>query len=169
MNRRERVAYHEAGHAVIGRVLGLVCGAATIVPDYSDMSAGKATVHKNYGVTIDAWDSPGHSRSHRENRIESACRAGILMSMAGKEAAVLCCGPGFDGDEDDQIEMAALAYETGDFDRPGRADRLRAAARHLCIRHREKIGRVALALIEHSTLSPDAIDDLMGRVAPRAV
>jgi hypothetical protein len=27
-------AYHEAGHAVIGRVLALVCGSATIKPDY---------------------------------------------------------------------------------------------------------------------------------------
>jgi hypothetical protein len=34
MNRRKRVAYHEAGHAVIGRVLALPCGSATIVPDY---------------------------------------------------------------------------------------------------------------------------------------
>jgi ATP-dependent Zn protease len=27
-------AYHEAGHAVVGRVLGLTLGEATIVPDY---------------------------------------------------------------------------------------------------------------------------------------
>jgi hypothetical protein len=33
-------AYHEAGHAVIGRVLTLACGHATIKPDYSTATAG---------------------------------------------------------------------------------------------------------------------------------
>jgi hypothetical protein len=28
-----RTAIHEAGHAVIGRVLGMVCGYATIIPN----------------------------------------------------------------------------------------------------------------------------------------
>jgi hypothetical protein len=38
-------AYHEAGHAVIGRVLGMTCGGVTIVPDYEDRAAGHALTH----------------------------------------------------------------------------------------------------------------------------
>jgi hypothetical protein len=33
MGRLRRAAYHEAGHAVIGRVLTLDCGSASIKPD----------------------------------------------------------------------------------------------------------------------------------------
>jgi ATP-dependent Zn protease len=40
------IAYHEAGHAVRGRVLGLDCGSATIAPD--DDAAGHA-------ITADPW------------------------------------------------------------------------------------------------------------------
>lgn len=44
---RDRAAYHEAGHAVIGRVLGLDCGEATIKPNAtgtSDESYGYALI-----------------------------------------------------------------------------------------------------------------------------
>jgi len=30
-------AFHEAGHAVIGRVLGMACGQVTIVPDHDSL------------------------------------------------------------------------------------------------------------------------------------
>jgi hypothetical protein len=33
MPRETYTAHHEAGHAVIGHVLGLVCGSVTVVPD----------------------------------------------------------------------------------------------------------------------------------------
>jgi ATP-dependent Zn protease len=39
-----RTAIHEAGHAVVGRVLGTTCGEATIVPDYDEMTAGAIRV-----------------------------------------------------------------------------------------------------------------------------
>jgi hypothetical protein len=38
MSRKKQIAYHEAAHAVIGRVLTLPCGRATIKPDHD--SAG---------------------------------------------------------------------------------------------------------------------------------
>ena len=40
------IAVHEAGHAVIGRVLGMECGPVTIVPD--DDSLG-------HSITFDPW------------------------------------------------------------------------------------------------------------------
>jgi hypothetical protein len=42
-------AVHEAGHAVIGRVLRPICGDAAVVADPSDGSAGHA-------ITADAWE-----------------------------------------------------------------------------------------------------------------
>ena len=38
--QRKTTAYHEAGHAVTGRVLTLPCGYATIRPDYAKAIAG---------------------------------------------------------------------------------------------------------------------------------
>ena len=38
--QRKTTAYHEAGHAVTGRVLTLPCGYATIRPDYAQAIAG---------------------------------------------------------------------------------------------------------------------------------
>jgi ATP-dependent Zn protease len=37
---RKSTAYHEAGHAVIARVLTLASGPATIKPDYDEGTAG---------------------------------------------------------------------------------------------------------------------------------
>src|ERR1700724_3994931 len=44
---RRKTAYHEAGHAVLGRILTLVCDSATIKPDHD--SAGTSLTH-------DPWD-----------------------------------------------------------------------------------------------------------------
>src|SRR6266446_6649808 len=37
-------AIHEAGHAVIGRVLGLTCDSATIIPNEDEREAGHALI-----------------------------------------------------------------------------------------------------------------------------
>jgi ATP-dependent Zn protease len=52
-------AYHEAGHAVIGRVLGLVCGSVTIVPDAAGFGCATS---KSPLATLDVWDARGRSR-----------------------------------------------------------------------------------------------------------
>ena len=46
------IAYHDAGHAVVGRVLDLVFGDVTIVPNFEDGSAG-------WAITDDVWDTVG--------------------------------------------------------------------------------------------------------------
>jgi hypothetical protein len=35
---------HEAGHAVLGRALGLTCGSATIIPNKDEDEAGHAAI-----------------------------------------------------------------------------------------------------------------------------
>ena len=52
-NDKWSTAIHEVGHAVIGRVLKLSCGAVTALPD--EDSAGHAIIH-NPWVTASVWD-----------------------------------------------------------------------------------------------------------------
>jgi hypothetical protein len=95
-----------------------------------------------------------------------------MALMAGREAAELCCGPDGDfvGDGYDNQQIETLIHLTYDLDleiwpsprvSDFNLDRLRRAARHLCIRHREKIERVAQALVKRGTLSPEVVDSLM--------
>ena len=172
MQRKTYTAHHEAGHAVIGRVLGIECGSVTIVPDA--VGSGCANSKKPL-ATLDEWDARGRSRFNGRD-LRSVYRAYIMELMAGREAAELCCGPGGDfiGDGADIRQIETLIHHTYDRDLagglglPGRdsngdfnLDRLRKATRGLCIRHREKIERVARELLKCDTLSPGAIDALM--------
>ena len=54
-----RTSVHEAGHAVIGRVLTLACGPASIVPD--DNSRGHAITADPY-ETLSQWERRGKVR-----------------------------------------------------------------------------------------------------------
>jgi hypothetical protein len=45
---RTEAAYHEAGHATIGRVLSLVCGEATIKPNLKTGLAGSSVCYGAY-------------------------------------------------------------------------------------------------------------------------
>lgn len=168
MERERYTACHEAGHAVVGRVLGLGCGRVTIVPDATGV--GCATIKSPLAI-LDLWDARGRCRYNGRD-LRSVYRAYIMSLMAGREAAELCCGPGgsFVGDGDDIRQIETLIRRTYDRDRviwlsppvaDFRLDRLRRAARALSIRHRDKIERVARALIERRTLSPEAIERMM--------
>jgi ATP-dependent Zn protease len=44
LNDQLHTATHEAGHAVIARVLTLACGGASIQPDYDDGAAGHSII-----------------------------------------------------------------------------------------------------------------------------
>ena len=53
----EHTAHHEAGHVVIGRVLGLPCGSATIIPD--EDSSGHAITHDPWKALHIWWEEQG--------------------------------------------------------------------------------------------------------------
>jgi hypothetical protein len=179
-------AIHEAGHAVVARVLGLVCGDATIIPDYGDAtiipdyeegSAGCAIVHDPW-ATVAKWDReierywqrgvlPPRSRDAR-----SAFRGFIITKMAGAEAEMEFLGGCAGGDDHDRREIEAVAQftrEAGlqDDDLWRRYEpRMRRQARRLIRNHRAKIERVARALQRRRTLTGQEIDRLMAsRVA----
>jgi len=155
---RLHTAYHEAGHAVIGRILTLTCGSATIVANEEDGEAGHGIIADPY-VTDDAWQRRGKYR-----QFDSVLIGRILTYMAGAEAAeFMGHSQGGDGDDRRQIAHAmdnlsrSMSHERWDrFER-----RMRAMTRTLVRRHRERIERVAQALLDRHTLSSEEIGKLV--------
>lgn len=157
-------AIHEAGHAVVGRVLRLPCGGATIE------AQGNAGGHAKIGDTwriVDAWwgdlENPG-TRPH--GTTASGLRASLLYFMAGWAAERMIIGECQDGDRDDRHQIMLML---GQLDIPGRREpgdwawdhyesRLRLRSCGLVRRHHLPIERVAAGLMSRCTLSAQEID-----------
>lgn len=158
---RRRLAHHEAGHAVIGRVLGLVCGYVTIVADTE--SAGHSITEDPY-VTDRAWVERGRYRD-----MDTIVHGRIMALMAGREAEDEClgvCPSGADyGDGEDRYQIACML----DFICDQQTDvaaceaRLRARTLGLVRRHRPSIERMAAELLQHETLTAEEADALVPR------
>lgn len=167
-------AIHEAGHAVIGRVLGIPCGGATIEADAD--SAGHNLIEDPWKI-LSLWEGQGYEI--RDNQLvptgtrphgtyESALRGRILTFMAGWAAEVEILGecPGGDGDDRYQIGLMFEELtipgqrEPGDGAWERYEGRLRARSRGLARRHRAAIERVAGALLARGSLTAEEIDAL---------
>ena len=152
-------AVHEAGHAVIGRVLKMLCGHATIVPDVD--STG-------HSITADPWviweywlDEVGIQRP-----IAMVFHFRMMTFMAGAEAERVVLGSCRGGDEDDCKQVTYMADDLIDTFDPawGRWERrLRRHTARLVRKHRATIELVARALMSGRTLSGEEIDRLCGR------
>jgi ATP-dependent Zn protease len=150
-------AFHEAGHAVVGRVLTLVCGGATITAD--NESAGHCIIEEPYAC-ISHWERRGKVR----DAPYAAWHARIIAYMAGAEAESELLGSRAIGDDEDRRQIDLMAeeiYQPADWDRKER--RLRAMTRMLVQRHRLRIERVAKALLTRKTLTAKQLDKLVGR------
>jgi hypothetical protein len=153
----EATAIHEAGHAVLARVLTLAAGGATIKIDFD--SAGHSVTHDPY-VALYEWEKRGKARGP-----EAVWHARIIAFMAGAEAECELLGSAQPGDGDDryQIELMAeqLCSDEKSWERLER--RLRAMTQMLVRRHRTRIDCVANALIVKKTLDGEELDRLVGR------
>jgi len=153
---KRHTAIHEAGHAVIGRVLGLSCGGASIIANEAEDEAGHAIIHDPW-ATVSRWESAFRAKVEqgivplrcREARL--AFRGTIIARVAGAEAEAVLLGvcAGGDGYDREQIEMMA---ESDNSELPadlwGRYEpRMRRQARRLIRKHRSKIEQVAQALM----------------------
>jgi hypothetical protein len=85
----DNVACHEAGHAVIGRVLRLVCGFATIIPN--ERFLGSAEIADPWAA-VDEWTCPDEPDPIPPRLLRAAFRCSIIAVMAGREAEDLLCG-----------------------------------------------------------------------------
>jgi ATP-dependent Zn protease len=155
-NDTRHTAVHEAGHAVIARMLTLSCGGASIRADHN--SAGHAITHDPYKI-LHEWECRGKVRA------DNALWYGrILAFMAGAEAENVILGGCDGGDGDDRYQINLMAEEVAGHDQWQRAEnRLRAMTRALVRRNRARIDRVADALLAKGKLSSRQIDKLCGR------
>ena len=123
---------HEAGHAVIGRVLALKCYGVSVVPDFDDESAGHAICITDPWMTIEHWDEIGIEHGWRDE--DAAIRAGVLMLMAGCAAEQVILGVSespFADLEDEYAAITNLSSIYGPEEMQRYQDRLHRFARHV--------------------------------------
>ena len=155
-----RVAVHEAGHAIVGRALGLSCGKVTIEPE--DMwrvvwSASGQLEQVRDGVLeahAEIWRRWYPERDASRQELDHAY---VTMSLAGAEAERVIFG---------NIEPDCNA---GDLritnrvigDNPALLAKLRKKARSLVRKNRSDIERVAKSLLHRGTLFSMQVDRLL--------
>jgi len=151
--KAEHTAYHEAGHAVIGLVLGYDVRKATIRPRYSYL--GSAWISKKRNGSLGATEVQAGST-------ESDDFGGICIDLAGPLAEMLVNPIPFD-----ELIRCAANSDWRSAQRHARRISRRQAdilidvvmgeTRTLVEQHRDAIARVAAALLEHETLTADDI------------
>lgn len=154
---RISTAFHEAGHAVIGRKLGLACGEVTIVPD--EESLGGAIIENPLG----GWERGDGSR---RALVEAFC----IALFAGAEAERLVnpgeilVGDGMDRERITgalkEIGISGAAF-VGDDTWERYEGRLQRRGRELVKLHRIEIERVASALVDRNTLTAHEISSML--------
>jgi hypothetical protein len=85
----------------------MVCGEASIIPDYEEMTAGVA-IAKDPSVVCSAWERRGKFRG---SQYESILRGRIMGYMAGREAEIIAFGSVGGGDGDDFLQIALMAED----------------------------------------------------------
>ena len=160
-----RTAIHEAGHAVTGRMLSLVCGTASIVHGETTMTCGFSVTEPPL-VIEDAWFTRGKHRGVRATL--SILHGQIMTNMAGREAEIIAFGEQDVGaDRDDMLEIDRLANYAGGtatIFSHAHLERLRLKVRPLLRRHWHEVVAVAEALLIKKTLTGPQIDAIIGKV-----
>jgi ATP-dependent Zn protease len=152
LNKKRVTAYHEAGHAVIARVLTLATERATIRP--SKGLAGHCIIFDPCAAFPSEWLKRGHP--------DAEAHAQIMTTMAGTEAEEeLLDSPSTSNDGMDRSDIAARAEALTDCDWVKLEPRLRQMTRMLVRRHWARIERLAQALLEKTTLNYIQIDMLI--------
>ena len=131
------IALHEAGHAVIARVVGLKSGEAVIT------------------------DRDGYAHWKADNSIRH-----VITLLAGRAASDVILGrtteSGYAGDNEKIMRLLeADGFRERFFAFDVSRDALLAHARALIRKHRDAVERVARALLERETLTARKIDKLM--------
>jgi hypothetical protein len=146
----KHIAVHEAGHAVIGRILGLLCGHVSIRPN--DRSAGRAITNGPLEI-LDAWEKAGRFR-----KSDSVYSGWIMTSQAAAEAEAEILGTCSGGDGNDRCKVRLMAEQ---MDVPCDGEALRPYARRLVKHHRNTIERMAAILLGKKWLTRAQADEVV--------
>jgi ATP-dependent Zn protease len=146
----ERCAYHEAGHAVCGRVLKLRCGGATIVPNGLGFD-GHAIVAAPLTINDDLIKR-GEYRDFRSSVLDKIC-----VCLAGPQAETIAFGDADASGDVRQIKQWQSRYYISDAD----VERLRPQVHALLTKHWHSVEAVAAALLDRGTLSGEDIAALI--------
>ncbi|MDO9416219.1 hypothetical protein [Pararhizobium sp.] len=147
---QRHLSIHEAGHAVVGRALGMACGHVTIVKD--DDSAGHSITDDPYFI-LQAWEDAGRYRD-----FSSVMTGRIMAYMAGAEAETVILGFSRGGDGDDREQAMLMAEDMGKDETF--LSRARRQTRRVVRRHRAAIEAVAAELLASGTLQALEVDRL---------
>ena len=144
----KRTAYHEAGHAVCGRTLGLASGGATIEPDGVGhaMVAGHHTIHDDFIA----------SGGYRD--FLSSVFLKLQVCLAGPEAERIAFG---DCDARGDMRMIELCRRYS-ISIVNDVERLQPSVHALLTKHWRSVEVVAEALMARRTLTGAEIDALVG-------
>lgn len=156
--RTIRIAYHEAGHAVVARAIGLPIERATIESD--ETSLGHVMPSKGVPEIAELWTRrKGHTLLDNE-----AWYADVMVSMAGREAEMMVLGflrpDGGDRDDRRLIRKSGrvLAWDLPDFEKT-----LRSCTMHTVMHLKRSIRGVAEALLGSETLGQKRVDQIIAK------
>jgi len=158
INRRH-IAYHEAGHAVIGLKLGYEVGRVTIRKRYS--SLGSAQISRKRHSSLGSTEVQAGGVSPDNDDFGHIC-----VDLAGPLAEKLVSRIPFDelieyGARGDWRAAQKCARRINRRQSETLIDALMEETKALVQQHEQAIARVAAALLEHETLTGDEIKSLM--------
>ena len=142
---RRHVALHEAGHAVIARIVGIPCGEAYV--DLQRNPIGFA----NLGSCVETWSE--WRRQRRKRRPRTMFMGMAMAGMAGAEAERVILDRYLGGDTNDRACIDVLLKGA----REGVEARLRSFTKALVRRHADSIIGVMRRLSRDITLSDEDI------------
>jgi cell division protease FtsH len=194
---KRSTAYHEAGHAIVGRLVpdhdpvykvsiiprGRALGVTMFLPEEDRYSFSRQTIQSQicslFGGRIaeEMILGPEYVTTGASNDIERATH--LARSMVTKWGLSEKLGPiQYDSDDGEVflgmsagVKPKAFSQETAraiDEEVRGIIENCYQTAKRLLVENKDKLHAMADALIEYETISADQIDDIMAGARPRA-
>jgi ATP-dependent Zn protease len=159
-DERRRIAYHEAGHAVVGCALGFEVTGVSIVPDGDSL-----------GHVTNRWSEAFRAELSADDLDITQAVYAIEVLRAGRAAEVRLAGHGRDvawgvdgSDHDEEVALRLAGHAVGHVDEVTALLTLAGECAKSRVRlYWRAIQRLADMLLEHGTLDVDTIAEVTER------